>query len=106
MRRRRRLRVTDQTLKRVAEWRPSASPIWRERMADLLRSMQDGSWEDGRWYPPAQYSSDPDIYKIDLDKHLHVFLRIEAAEDAGGEWVGEVFEITVTGLAPDQYDEA
>ncbi|TDD97704.1 hypothetical protein [Actinomadura rubrisoli] len=80
----RRLRPTTETQRVVAEWSASASPDHRQRLAELLRTLDDGCWET-RWWN-EQCSSEPEVYELRFDTAAHVFMRIFVDEVDGVEY--------------------
>lgn len=86
----RRLRPTTQSRRVVADWSTTASPEHKRRMAELLRTLADGTWES-RWYC-TPLAGDPEVVEIRPDTHVHVMLRVLVDEDDGGLW-GDIFTI-------------
>lgn len=80
----RRLRPTKRSRKVVADWSTSASEEHKRRMAELLRSLDGGYWDERWWW--QQYSSEPEVYELRFDAHAHVFMRVWVDEDDGLEY--------------------
>lgn len=70
----RRLRPTKQSAEVVADWSAAAPPEAKQRLAELLRTLADGTWET-RWRH-GQYSNEPEIIEIRIDTTVHVFMRV------------------------------
>lgn len=80
----RRLRPTVRSQEVVADWSTSASGEHKRRMAELLRSLDDGRWVERWWW--EQCSSDPEVYELRFDTNAHVFMRVLVDEDDGVEY--------------------
>lgn len=90
----RRLRPTDQSRRVVADWCTTATQEHKRRMAELLRTLADGSWED-RW-KPLPYSSNPDVIGVSIDTYVQVFMRVFLDED-DHELYADIFTIETGG---------
>ena len=76
-----RLRPTTRSEGLVAEWSATASVQHRQRLVELLETLEDGRWRL-RWWN-RRYSSDPDVWEIRFDTNAHLFFRIILDEEDG-----------------------
>jgi hypothetical protein len=88
-----RLRLTPKVEEYVARWQVEASPEDRERIAQVLEAMADGSWL--RWFPDeedGEYLPAPAWTKFWPDKGLVVMIQVEGQSPDG------VDEVTRMGI--------
>ena len=76
-----RLRLTTTGERDVAEWMQTASRADRERMAEFLETLQDGTWQSRWWY--AKFPPEPDAFEVRPDDGLYVYIRLMVDEEHG-----------------------
>lgn len=86
----RRLRPTARSELVVTEWGAAASAEQRARAVELLRTLDDGTWDERWWWEPV--SSGPEVVEIRIDADVPVFMAIFVDESDGVEY-GDIFAI-------------
>lgn len=89
-----RLRLVPNIEQYVADWQADASREDRERIAQVLETMADGSWL-GRWFPDeedGEYLPAPAWTKFWPDKGLVVMIQVDGQSPDG---VDEVTKMVI-----------
>lgn len=86
----RRLRLTPESEEYVAEWGITAKGEDRERIAQVLETFADGSWETHWW--ADELAGDPDIIELRPDDGLYLHMRLLLDEDQH-DWSAEIISL-------------
>lgn len=115
-----RLRLRPHVEEYVVQWSATASGEDRERVAEFVESLADGSWYI-RWYPdpslqehqkfaqrhPRTYLPAPEWTVVWPDKGLVVLMQIKDQPDAAEQhveaWVEEIRIVRVEGEVEDEF---
>lgn len=84
-------RLTPEGESVLAEWMKTATAAHKQRMAEVLESIEDGTWERGWWNRP--YPPNTNITEIRGGDGLIVLfndLELESAEVDGVQWIDPV----------------
>lgn len=89
------LALTANSQKVIAAWQAKDPPAAaRARLAEVLETLEDGTWDAPRWHP-LDDPPNPDFVALRPGESLQVYFHIVVDDDAGFREAADVVSIDV-----------